>query len=554
MKKSVRAILSLCLCTVVLGGSIVSVDAADLGPYTPVENGCITKIEMKSQESLANGAVNYFTSTVTSHIQGLETRDAIPYNTYGAIGSDKTKLFVYSVGKDSDLDYAEFTTKQIVEQFEKDNPAYNAIAAVNGDFFDIESKITPTRGEPEGPMVQNGQVLKAHNTGALGRGILGTTSDGKLVYHTFGSIYAENGYGVKASIASNVYALEVLGEHRTNAVKEYRIFDFKSVVPSQPSLLTPDDAAKNTSGKTVCVVKCDKYRRAHTGINGAEMGTQGYFALGEITEIRDGKADDKPEKGYVLIVVPNIEKFEHLKKGTYVRIQAKLAGAWEDVENAIGFKQQILAEGTILLKNAYGTYNQTGDEANTRKWSEDVYDYPHCWKQRTVIGFKADGTPMILVIQKSHSSAGLGASYYEMGEHLKSLGCTNGFVLDGGGSSSFVKRNADGTFTNVFVGENGNTGRKVANAVILAVRDESVPLPEEDPLLDPPKNENKETEITTDVPVATETIKDMIDTEPPAEKDGCGSAIALPTMTVGAAIGALAFGSKANKRKKKSNR
>jgi hypothetical protein len=111
------------------------------------------------------------------------------------------------------------------------------------------------------------------------------------------------------------------------------------------------------------------------------------------------------------------------------------------------------------------------------------------------------------VARSSHTGAhkNLGASYYELGEQLKTLGCVNGFLLDGGGSSTFVVRNPDGTFSNAFVGE--GTGRAVGNAVILAVRDKSVPLPEEEENPTVPS----ESQATT-VP-NTET------TTPPPEKD-----------------------------------
>ncbi len=563
MKKTIAAILSIGLCFAMLLCSLVSINAADTGPYKLISGGCITNVQMKSQTKLGEGAVDYFTATVTSHIQGLEERAAIPYDTYAAIGSKNSKLFVYSVGKDNDLDYAEVTVKDIVEQFEKDYPEYDALVAINGDFFDIESKITASRGEPEGHMIQDGEVLKGSSTGALGRGVVGVKADGTMIYNTFGKIYKDNNYGVAIGL-SNQYALEVFGEHRTNVIYEYKAYDIKTQVPSQPQLLTADDAAKDTTGKTVCVIKCDKYRRAHVGINGAELGTQGYFVQGEIADIREGKADDKPAKGYAFVVIPNMENYDLLKKGTYVRVQKNLAGKWEGVTNAIGFKQQILAEGTILLKNTYGNYNGGPDdlsggnpynasESETRKWTEDVYDYPHTWKERTAIGFKADGTPVIMVIDKSSSSSGWGASYYEIGEQLKSLGCTNGFLLDGGGSSTFVKRSNDGSFETVLSSENGNIGRTVANAVILAVRDESVPLPVEDPVIAPPEKATKpvnETEAETNTEGITGDDVTTDGTEPDT-KEGCGSAVALPVLAIGGVAGLATLKSASGRRKKR---
>ena len=128
----------------------------------------------------------------------------------------------------------------------------------------------------------------------------------------------------------------------------------------------------------------------------------------------------------------------------------------------------------------------------------------------------------------------LGASYYEIAEQLKSLGCTNGFLLDGGGSTTMVLRNEDGSFSNAYAGE-GN-GRAVANAVILAVRDESVPEKETDEMVEVVLPTEKATEKRTEK--ATERVSETTATEP-AESEteqitsgGCGSVVAAPAVVV----------------------
>jgi len=475
-------VISVTVLTVFLALAMIPAGATVTNPYTPVANGCITGVDMQSYGELYGG-IDLYKSVVTSRIQGLETRDAIPYEVYGAIGDGNTRMFVYSVGSSDDKNYAMTTVKSIVENFERDNPAWDAVVAINGDFFDIETAQTPDRGEPEGAMIQMGKVYKGFDIGALGRGLVGTTEDGEMVYHTNGKVYDDRGYGV-ALEESEYGSLEILGEHRTNAIAKYDI-GWGSNVEAGKFKFGGPDAAPNMVGYTVCFVKCDTYRRSHVGINGIEIGTKGYFVEGEITEIRQGCDPEEVPEGYVAIGVPgfDMENYPLLTVGTYIRCQSVLKGDWADVTNAVGFKQQILAEGTVLLKNAYGTYNQGGDP-DTVNWTDDIYDYPFCWKDRTAIGFKADGTPVVLVIHKSihpDTYRNIGASYYEIGEQLKSLGCTNGFLLDGGGSSTFIARNANGGFDTVYSGE--GTGRAVANAVILAVRDESVPLPETDTLV-----------------------------------------------------------------------
>lgn len=535
MKRLLKIAGATLLCCSFICMSMLGVGAETPSPYSLISGGSVTGVEMLSAKTMGGG-LNYYTANVTSHIQGLTTRDAIPYLTYGAIGTKETKMFVYSVGTDDGQNYKMTTVKQIVEQFEKDNPAWDAQIAINGDFFDIETAITSDTGEPEGPMLQQGALYKAHNSGATGRGIVGTDDEGSMIYYTIGEIYSQKNYGTPFAVLKS-YSVGVFGEHRTNIIKEYSAYDRTVQTRTKPIFIGPEDSVgMDTTDKTVFVVKCDIYRRAHIGINGAELETQGYFVEGEIIEAREGKKNDMPEKGHVLIAVPDVAEYPLLKTGAYVRCQRDVKGKWENVTNAVGFKQQILAEGTVLLQNCYGTYNTSGNMGETQKWTDDIWDYPHCWKNRTAIGFKEDGTPVLLVIKKSSHTGiykNLGASYYEIGEQLKALGCTNGFLLDGGGSTTFVVRNDDGSFSNAFVGE--GDGRAVANAVILAVRDKSVPLPTLDEVIpDETESAKKKTEKVTEAPETEQVTNEA--TDEVSEESGCASAAAFPTVLIGAAL------------------
>ena len=154
--------------------------------------------------------------------------------------------------------------------------------------------------------------------------------------------------------------------------------------------------------------------------------------------------------------------------------------------------------------------------------------------------------------RSSHNGdyAKLGASYYEIAEQLKSLGCTNGFLLDGGGSTTMVIRNEDGSFSNAYAGE-GN-GRAVANAVILAVRDESVPEKETDETVEVVLPTEKATEKRTEK--ATEKVSETTATEP-AESEteqitsgGCASVVAAPAVVIVTSSVALTITNKRRRR------
>jgi hypothetical protein len=479
IKKAIVAVLAGTM--VISSAWVLPVGAENVNsPYDLIDGGCVKTVNMHSSQEM-HGGLTYYTAEVTSHIQGELTRAEIPYEVYGAIGNSDTKMFVYSIGNNTDQDYKTHKVIDIVERFERDNPAWDVVVAINGDFFDIEKSLTSSIGEPEGPMIQLGAIMKGYLDNVPGRGVVGVKSDGTVIYKTIGAGYDQNGYGTNFSVSRTYLDITFSDKDTGATLYEYSTCYGGTFDQNSLYLSTVNTGNNDLSGRTVCVIKCDTYRHSHVPANGVEGGTLGNYVFGEVVDIRKGTANEQAESGYVLLSFPENISANKIKIGMKVECEPQLEGEWRDVINAVGYKQQILAEGNVLLKNCYGTYNKKGDYEETLRWTADIYDYPHCWKNRTALGFKADGTPVLLVAARSsHKGAhkNLGASYYELGEQLKTLGCVNGFLLDGGGSSTFVVRNPDGTFSNAFVGE--GTGRAVGNAVILAVRDESVPLPEEE--------------------------------------------------------------------------
>lgn len=474
----------------------VPASAATAGPYdyTP---GVIKMIGVNETTSLADGKATYYKATVNSSPHGLKNEFNF-LTTHLVIGSENTKFFTYSADSSDKLNYSTKTISQLVKDFEAENPAYEVVAAINADFFNTRT------GEPEEPMMQNGKMLKTFvlpESESRGRGLVGINdTTGEVVYHTIGQVYKDGGYGTDLTYKAD-YQVQVLGPNKTNAVASYDSFLASAPSTSKISFTTSDYGKGNYSGSTVYVVQLDRYRKDTGSKNNTKQATEDYyFAEGTIVDIIAGTADMKPESGKAYIAVSNKEQAPQLRKGATVRCQRVLTGDWENVSNAIGFKQQILLEGQLMFYNAYGR-NHTGDgasESETKKWTEDIYDYPHCWKARTAIGFKADGTPVLMVIPYNKI---LGATYYEMSAQFKALGCTNAFLLDGGGSSTMVIRCEDGLKIahNAEAGTN-NEGRAVANAVILAVLKDGATAPAKD---NTPANK-----VTLDTAIAkAETLK-----------------------------------------------
>ena len=457
----------------------VPTSAATAGPYTYTP-GSIKMISISETSSLSDDSATYYKALVNSSPHGLK-KEFNFITSHIVIGSEKTKFFTYSGEKDDKLSYATKTLPQLVEAFEAENPAYEVVAAINADFFNTSF------GEPEEPMIQNGQMLKAFllpDSEARGRGMLGIDdTTGQLVYHTVGEIYKQNNYGTDFTYKDD-YQVQVLGPNKTNALASYDSFLATAPSSSKISFTTSDHGKGDYSGKTVYVVELERYRKDSGSKNNGKISADNYyFAEGTIVDVITGTAGMTPESGKAYIAVSSSAQAPLLGLGVTVRCQKALTGEWENVSNAIGFKQQILVEGNLMFYNAYGR-NHTGDGASqseTARWTEDIYDYPHCWKARTAIGFKEDGTPVLMVIPYNGT---LGATYYEMSEQFKALGCTNAFLLDGGGSSTMMIKTEEGLKI-AHNAESGPTGegRAVANAVILAKLKEGATPPAEDTAL-----------------------------------------------------------------------
>jgi hypothetical protein len=363
----------------------------------------------------------------------------------------------------------------------------------------------------------------------------------------------------------------------------------KAPSKSQLSFTTPDYGKGDYAGKTVYVVDLERYRKDTQSHNGSARSSSYYYAYGKITKTITGTKDMKPAKGEVYIAAMDNKQAPLLKVGTYVKVQKQLIGEWENVSNAIGFKQQLLANGNVLFTNTYSRYHHSlkggGDpekasyycscsgmmtKSEMLKWTEDIYDYPMCWKQRTAIGFKADGSCVLMTIAKGSNNS-WGATYVEIANQFKALGCTNAFLLDGGGSSTMLIREGNNLNT-VFHAEEGSggEGRVVANTAILAVRKDGVALPATDKVVDngmsgssssTSKNTNKATnkvtnkvtDKATDAPAGTDA---PVGTDAPAGTDavaggGCMGAVAAPAILATGAIAAVGFSKKRGDSKKK---
>ena len=527
MRRAVR-FLSAILVLIMLFGSlpIITITAADDEIISPFDEGVIAdstsdihSVNVLSQESIGNTmlyeATINSTGTRKDTLKDLGIGHEKRYwpDTFSGIQiAQGGKLFVYS--KSSNGDFEVNSLPDIAKQFEADHPEWKVAIVANGTFFDNETSKTSDKGEPEDPYTEDGRIYKTYfeqgaydSNGAFktGRGLIGLSNTNTLdatnsvIYHTF-----ENGtsnYSGSTALTLNnssrysSYYLEVLGENDNGVVYEYPMIENGILNYMAKPAFFHAGATKNLSGATVYKMKLENVREPHVTVNGVETGVTNKYYDGRIEAVVDGTSSMTVPSGYIYIAVeaalPYIfgmkteknEKGEDVVTfpGTKVRINKKMTdSAWANTEYVFGYKQQILHEGTALfykvLQNNYGEgykYVNTNDKTYTSAWTEDLA-YGSYGSNRTALGFKADGTPVIIVAPRKiyYNADGsvlaeVSPTYYEMGSYMKSLGCTNAFMMDCGGSSQMYKKNDDGEYDLLY--QDPISGeRKVANALILA--------------------------------------------------------------------------------------
>ena len=300
------------------------------------------------------------------------------------------------------------TVKGLIINFEEHNPGYKVIAAVNGDFFDINAnKNLPysTTGEN----VSNGEFYKVSNGFSHIGGTIGFTNDGSSLSLVAGAntspkysdyfvidIYDENDNIIKTehcySYADNPNATSVIYYGVYDDTKTYN------------KVTTPDNAFI---------------------IENAELALPSdysdFYGKGIITKI--GNKD--LEIGDFAISTSDASLQEYLKVGAKVRCQRVFVGEFAGVTSATGYN------GVIFDKDGIFDFSANGNLSNRAP--------------RTVIGMKEDGTLVMMVVDGRQGNKDMyGCDGYELTAIMRAYGCIKAYNVDGGGSSTIVVRTENG--------------------------------------------------------------------------------------------------------------
>ena len=317
------------------------------------------------------------------------------------------------------------TVKGLITNFEKNNPGWKVIAAINGDFFDISANGNLPY-QTSSVVVSNGNYYKT-----TGNGLVGFPNDGSGVV------------GNKPLIRSKNMHLDVL-DNDGNIIKSFEVENLnKEPLDGESSLYF----ARYNSEKNI-----ESFDLSANGvtyfIRNAELALPNnendFYGRGTI-EILNSEININ--KGNFAIVSKNSEINSYLKDGMRIRIQYVLEGEYSGIENITG------CGGTIMLGGEYNPAGAINDRA-----------------PRTVIGKTSDGRIIMMVIDGRQGNKNMyGADARELAAIMKAYGCVEAFNLDGGGSSTMVIRQ-NGTFVVTNSPSDGHE-RSDSNCVLVVVRD-----------------------------------------------------------------------------------
>lgn len=390
-----------------------------------------------------DGVVTLNHSVVTSYNSLImEDSKLSKHNTYwmdinnGAANSD---VRVVNFTKGTKTNWQGKKPTELAKIYESEYPEWEVIGGINADFFFIKDN-----SEVLAACMQEGEFYKPFINYDGGHGVLGFYDDGTAISDNYQ--VSEKEYVQKLNKETNEYE-DVKEIDNVDSLSETgislltRFLDNKS--PFANVKITKE-LPYDLTDYTVYSIKYDVQR--------FDRDTKFVYVKGEVTNIEKSKKtytiDDKDEISYLVCKDDSL----NLKVGDQVRCQKNFLGKWEGVKNTVGFYNIILQDGEIMDCTGIPMVDASYINAN---------------KNRTIVGVKPDGSPVFMVIEKGS----YGAEYKECALYLKSVGCVDGYLLDGGGSSCMFIKDERGNFKTLNNHEDGHE-RADGSALFLVKRRE----------------------------------------------------------------------------------
>ena len=310
------------------------------------------------------------------------------------------------------------TVTKMASNYELYNPGYKVIAAINGDFFDIESKASygPLLKTTRGVGVSDGEVIRAMDARGLENNPLtiGFKNNGK------GDNYVQGG-----KIEFSEYHMLTLYDEEDNVIDELEIKYINSepsdgeiaVYFSYPTGVNPDNKAQ---GYQLVEMPANSAYICENPSRLVPSSDTVLYAKGSLIEATETK---DLAWGTFGIVTTNQEIRSKIDSATTVRVQRNVIGDYADCDNIGGGVFPLLLNGQKFF-------------------DQDTVHHP-----RTMIGAKTDGSIVMATVDGRQKSSGMhGMTSDELGATMQYYGCVSAVNLDGGGSTTIAIRDENDQF------------------------------------------------------------------------------------------------------------
>jgi len=328
------------------------------------------------------------------------------------------------------------TLEGMIYSFETKNPHLEVLAGINGDFYDINGT-----GHPIATYVEDYEVIKGSPT--------------RNVFN----IRANNTYEITVPQKDG---REILVIDENNEIKfREKIDRFNKTVVNEDRLgvFLPgyDDTPVSSDLNPVVV---DAFDIKYTGTT--FESARGYANLSK-------EVTDTIKENEFIVVGKNIH--EYITETDRIIVQQKLIG-YEDVRGTIGGVEVLVEDGKIgkAVDGLSGFLQRA---------------------PRTSVGIRKDGS-VFFVVTEGRTEAIPGTTLEEDGYIMLEYGAVSALRLDGGGSSSMVVKQEDGTFKALNELSDGRM-RSISNAILVVrgdINEQPVHIKGEDTRIDfsVPKN------------------------------------------------------------------
>ena len=344
-------------------------------------------------------------------------------------GSTRIINWTYT-SKTTTAEWTKATVVEMAKNFEQNNPGWKVIAAVNGDFFDINGNGNLPY-QTTGVAVCDGEVIRPTSSGVS----VGFKSDGSNKSYINSSDFTYSTYHV-LTVYNELE--EVVTTLDVKYINEMPSDNETAVYYSYPSSQTEYANPTLPSGGYVSVL-ADRM---------APMSSNMVYAKGSVELAEESVSLSKGQFG---IYTNNQELKEILKKAYKVRVQREITGTYAGCDNVSG-------GGDLLVSKGKGVY------------SNNITRHP-----RTMVGVKADGTIVFATVDGRQPSSDMyGMTNMEMSALMEYHGCVEANNMDGGGSTTMIIREGNGF--RVMNSPSDKTERRDANALLVVIPSLSLEL------------------------------------------------------------------------------